>query len=62
MLFTLEKAGILPCEIDRLEECFIDNCPFAILETSFQQLKYYKKNFNFVVIYINYKCVVSIQL
>lgn len=58
---TLEKADILPSEIDGLEECSKDDRPFAGLETGFQQLKYYKENFNFVVIYIKYKSVISVQ-
>jgi len=49
---ALEKADILPSEIDGLEECFKDDRPFAGLETGFLRLKYYKENFNFVVIYI----------
>jgi len=46
---VLEKADILPSEIDGLEACFKEDHPFAGLETGFLQLKYYKENFNFVV-------------
>jgi len=47
---VLPLHGILPSGVDGLEDCFKDNRPFAGLETGFQQFKYYKANFNFVVI------------
>ena len=47
---TLGKANIPYLQVPGLEECFKQyECPFLNLETLYQQLHYYKNNFNLIV-------------
>lgn len=46
----LEEANIPCSQVQELEACFKQyEYPFLNLETQYQQLKYYKNNFNLIV-------------